>query len=72
MGEGGAVGGGGGCYKRMYRVHVVGLPRVAIACRSDCTCHNRVALGDAGGEVGAAAAGEAGLHVVQAGVQGRK
>lgn len=39
---------------------------------SDCTCHNRVALGDAGGEVGAGAGGEARLHVLQAGVQGRE
>lgn len=39
---------------------------------SDCTCHNRVALGDTGGELGAGAGGEARLHVLQAAVQGRE
>lgn len=39
---------------------------------SDCTCHNRVALGDTGGELGAGAGGEARLNVFQAGVQGRE
>lgn len=39
---------------------------------SDCTCHNRVALGDTGGKLGAGAGGEARLHVLQAAVQGRE
>lgn len=39
---------------------------------SDCTCHNRVALGDTGGELGAGAGGEARLHVFQAGIQRRE
>lgn len=39
---------------------------------SDCTCHNRVALGDTGGELGAGTGGEARLHVLQAAVQGRE
>lgn len=37
---------------------------------SDCTCHNRVALGHTGGEVGAGAVGKARLHVFDASVQG--
>lgn len=45
---------------------------VVVGGESDCTCHNRVALGDTGGELGAGAGGEARLHVLQAAVQGRE